>query len=112
MLGITVADAMVLGALLASIAATVLGVRRGEAARTTSPPDPTLSIVGAGLADTAAIKDLAQAIRDLALMQRTLADEKKKEQADHVTDTLSDIQRQLAELDERHPREPTPRKRR
>jgi membrane protein involved in colicin uptake len=114
MLGITVPDAIALGTVLAAIIATVLGLRNGTAARSAAPQqEALLSIVGAGLIDTAAVKDLAQAIRDMTATLVRLAEDRKQQHAEHVSDALKDIQDRLAEIDrleQEHPRR-APRRR-
>lgn len=65
MLGITTADAIALGTVAASIVAAFLGAKKGEDAAKVSPPQPGMAMIGAGLVDTATLRDLVDAVRDL-----------------------------------------------
>lgn len=76
MLGITVPDAIAIGALVAAVLAGILGKKSGEAAAKVKPPDPVASSIAAVFADkdlmtrqTLAMEDLARTVKEFCRVQ-------------------------------------------
>lgn len=74
MLGISVADAVLVVGLALSIIAAWTGMRAGKAAKQERPPvDATFSVAGLAIADTQALRDHTDALRELADAVRAAA---------------------------------------
>ena len=70
MLGITVADAVLVGTLLISLLAAWRGTKEGDKAKATRAPAPEYAIMGATMVDTDTFRDVAAAVRELTEVLR------------------------------------------
>lgn len=70
MLGITTPDAIALGSMLAALLAAFAGLLKGDRARKDTPPEPGMALIGGALVDRATLRDLTEAVNDLAATLR------------------------------------------
>lgn len=95
MLGITVADAVLVGTLVIALLAAWRGARDGKAAQSVKPPAPEMAILGATLVDTNTFRDLVRAVD--ALTEAVLAGvaAKREEAEDRIADLLEEVRDKL-----------------
>ena len=65
MLGITTPDAIAFGSVCAALLAAFAGLVKGDQAKKDSPPDPAMAMIGWGLLNREALRDLTGAVTDL-----------------------------------------------
>jgi hypothetical protein len=100
MLGITVADAVAVGTLIITLLAAWRGTRAGDTAKWVSPPETTLSVSMATLADTSAMTKMADAINWLSDAICDASEAEERQQASQLADVLKRLTDKLEGQDQ------------
>ncbi len=91
MLGITTPDAIAFGSVCAALLAAFAGLVKGDQAKKDSPPDPAMAMIGWGLLDREALRDLTGAVTDLVDALRAGISSNERISRDATTGRLDEI---------------------
>ena len=91
MLGITTADAIAFGSLCAALLAAYAGLIKGDQAKKASPPELGVAMIGSALVDRATLKDLTEAVQDLAGTLRAGITAREVRSRDHLADQIREL---------------------
>ena len=91
MLGITTADAIAFGSLCAALLAAYAGLIKGDQAKQASPPEPGMALIGSALVDQATLRDLTEAVQDLAATLRAGIAASEVRSRDHLADQIREL---------------------
>lgn len=78
MLGISVADAVLVGTLLLSIVAMWRGSNKGASDAKSNPPSPDVALIGSALVDTIEFKRLNENLEKIAELMRESIDQRER----------------------------------
>ena len=95
MLGITVADAVLIGTLVVSLLAAWRGTRAGDAAKKSLPPDPPMAMIGGAIVDSLTLRDLVEAVRALTAMIHEGIEARERRERDRLADVLEEVKERL-----------------
>ncbi|MFO1151023.1 MAG: hypothetical protein U1E62_21825 [Alsobacter sp.] len=95
MLGITVPDAIAFGTLVLAILAAWRGAVAGAKAEKTAPPDHTAAITCGAIVDSAALRDLVEAVEELTDAMREMIVSQHERAEGRMADLLTEISEKL-----------------
>lgn len=91
MLGITTADAIAFGSMVAAAMAAYAGLIRGERAKKAVPPDTSVAMIGSALVDRETLRDLTEAVKDLTSALQSGIRVGEVRSRDHLADQIRDL---------------------